>query len=90
MKSFKIYLKNWKARTQLKWASALLIIVGVVMAGVNALYYFTYPETEAVLEELGFSMKGFFLKQIWIAAALCGIGLIVLLASMFVGGKNHY
>jgi len=90
MQSLRIYTKGWSLRTQLKWASALLVIIGVVVGGVTAYNYFSVSEEEAnqAIEEIGFSPKEFLFNQLWISIILVSIGLVVLLATMFAGGQN--
>lgn len=88
MKSFKLQ-KSVKTRTQLRWASALLVIICLVIIGFKVYYWFTYPDTPQVVKELGFSPKAFFSKEIIIFIALAAFGLITLLTTMFANGINH-
>jgi len=81
MKSFKIYLKEGGAKSQLTWLGALLVIVGITILAVSLYNYFTLPQE--VPEEFALSPQALVIKEFYISGALILVGMIFLLAGAF-------
>lgn len=86
MKPFKVYLNGKTgAKHQIKWLGALLIVIAIVIATIGVINYFQFPE-----EPLnGFSPRALIIKQLYIAAGVGILGIILLLAGAFAASSKH-
>ncbi|MBL7141794.1 hypothetical protein ISS21_01715 [Patescibacteria group bacterium] len=86
MKAFKVYAKEGGAKRQLIWLGAMLIIVGIVIAVINGYNYFKIPQE--TLEEFVFSPHALIIKELYLAAGIGVVGLVLLLAGSHAAGAS--
>lgn len=79
MKSFKLSFGEGNLNTQLKWLGALMLVIAITLAAVSVFNYSKFPEEP----ENGYTTRALILKEFYIAASVCVLGLIFLIAGAF-------
>lgn len=82
MKAFKIYF-NGKAgvKGQIKWLGALLIVMAIVVGVISVYNYFQFPSEDP--SEFVYSVRALIIKEMYVAAGVGILGVILLLAGSF-------